>query len=116
MQSDGNLVLYSFGVAMWATGTVGTGAVVVMQGDGNLVEYSHHSKPLFASGTDGHGGATAAIQDDGNLVVYARLDARCGRPDTAGIPPAPTSCGAIEPGHGLAPGEAVARATAATRW
>ena len=106
MQSDGNLVLYSFGVAMWATGTLGSGAVVVMQTDGNLVEYSHHSRPLFASGTDGHGGAFAAIQDDGNLVVYAGATPLWAT-GTADLPPAPTSCGAIEPGRGLAPGEAV---------
>ena len=106
MQSDGNLVLYSYGVAMWATDTEGSGAVVVMQGDGNLVEYSHHSRPLFASGTDGHGGAYVAIQDDGNLVVYAGSTALWST-GTANLPPAPASCGAIEPGHGLAPGETI---------
>lgn len=106
MQSDGNLVLYSFGVPLWATGTVGAGAVVVMQTDGNLVEYSHHSRALFASGTDGHANAFAAIQDDGNLVVYGGGTALWAT-GTADMPPSPTGCGAIEPGHGLAPGEAV---------
>ena len=107
MQTDGNLVLYSFGVPLWATGTNGAGGdVAVMQGDGNFVLYDDHSQPLWASGTDGHGGAFLALQDDGNMVVYAG-----GQPlwasNTDGMPPAPTACGAIEPGHGLAPGESV---------
>lgn len=107
MQGDGNLVLYSLGVPLWSTGTNGLGgAIVVMQGDGNLVEYSEHSYPLFATGTDGHGGAHLAIQDDGNLVVYAG-SAPLWDSHTAGMPAGPTGCGAIEPGHGLAVGQAV---------
>lgn len=39
MQSDGNLVLYSNGVAYWATGMKGAGSYLVMQTDGNLVMY-----------------------------------------------------------------------------
>jgi hypothetical protein len=106
MQGDGNLVLYSLGFPLWATSTNNNGAIVVMQGDGNLVEYSHHSHPLFASGTSGHGGARLAIQDDGNLVVYAGATALWAS-RTAGMPPAPTACGLIDPGHGLALGESI---------
>jgi hypothetical protein len=48
-------------------------AVLIMQGDGNLVLYNVQSnpwKPLFWSGTNGHPGACARFQTDGNLVVY----------------------------------------------
>jgi hypothetical protein len=42
-----------------------------MQGDGNFVVYrSDVWKPLWASGTDGHPGASVVMQDDGSLVVY----------------------------------------------
>ena len=107
MQTDGNLVLYSLGVPMWASGTDGAGGyVAIMQGDGNFVVYDDTSSPLFATGTDGHSGATLAIQDDGNTVVYAGGSALWAT-NTDGIYAAPSACGAIEPGHGLAPGESV---------
>lgn len=107
MQGDGNLVLYSNGVPLWATGTNGRGGdVVVMQGDGNLVLYSEHSHPLFASGTHGHGGASLAIQDDGNMVVYQGTHPLWAT-NTDGMPPPPTGCGGITPGRGLALGAVV---------
>jgi surface antigen len=44
---------------------------LVMQTDGNLVEYDSAGQPLWASETSGHPGAYAALQaSDGNLVVY----------------------------------------------
>ena len=107
MQSDGNLVLYSFGYPLWATSTVGSGDIAIMQTDGNFVLYSDHSRPLFATGTDGHGGAVLAIQDDANLVVYAGATPLWAS-NTAGMPAAPTACGEIDPGHGLAVGEGIA--------
>src|SRR5581483_8730991 len=107
MQGDGNLVLYSSGVAMWATGTDGRGGdVAVMQGDGNFVLYSSHSAPLFASHSDGHAGAWLALQDDGNLVVYDSGHALWAS-NTGGIEAGPTGCGALAPGHALAPGESL---------
>jgi hypothetical protein len=52
-------------------GAPGNGGLVVMQGDGNLVNYSDTTgKPVWATGT-GVAGAIAVMQDDGNLVVYA---------------------------------------------
>jgi murein DD-endopeptidase MepM/ murein hydrolase activator NlpD len=48
--------------------------IVVMQGDGNLVEYVSEPNgqiyPLWDSGTYGNPGAFAVMQSDGNLVVY----------------------------------------------
>ena len=107
MQNDGNLVVYSYGVPLWATGTNGGGGdVAVMQADGNFVEYSTTSVPLFASGTNGHSGATLSLQDDGNVVVYAAGKAlwATGTNDFAAKP---TACGAITPAHGLSAGESV---------
>jgi hypothetical protein len=47
---------------------------LIMQGDGNLVEYESEpngqSYPLWATGTAGDPGAVAVMQSDGNLVVY----------------------------------------------
>jgi hypothetical protein len=42
---------------------------LVMQGDGNLVEYVG-SRALWHTHTNGHAGALARMQSDGNLVVY----------------------------------------------
>ncbi len=70
MQSDGNLVLYSGGIALWSSGTAGdAGANAVMQGDGNLVVYQS-GKAIWSSGTADHAGALLDMQDDGNLVIY----------------------------------------------
>ncbi|MHB8875613.1 MAG: M23 family metallopeptidase [Myxococcaceae bacterium] len=72
MQTDGNLVLYQNGQALWHTHTYGTAAsVVVMQGDGNLVLYDGSGRAYWSSGTYGHANAFTAIQNDGNLVVYS---------------------------------------------
>jgi chitodextrinase len=46
------------------------GYKVVMQGDGNLVEYSSSGRALWASNTNNNPGAYAVMQLDGNLVVY----------------------------------------------
>jgi hypothetical protein len=49
-------VLYdSGGVARWASNTSGnTGAVLAIQGDGNVVIYSSTGVPLWSTGTGGH--------------------------------------------------------------
>lgn len=44
---------------------------LVMQTDGNLVEYNNLGAPVWGSGTNGHPGAHAALGTDGNLVIYA---------------------------------------------
>lgn len=70
-QTDGNLVLYAGGRALWASGTAGRGVGrAVMQSDGNLVIYNGSNQPLWASGTYGNAGAKLAVQDDGNVVIY----------------------------------------------
>jgi hypothetical protein len=52
-QSDGNVVAYSNGMAVWATGTSGRATTrFVFQGDGNLVLYGPNG-PLWQSGMSG---------------------------------------------------------------
>lgn len=73
MQSDGNLVLYWEGHAMWSTNSRGrTGDYAAMQSDGNFVVYQG-KKVVWASGSD-HGakspGYYLAVQNDGNIVIY----------------------------------------------
>lgn len=58
------------GAAVWSPSGR---AVLIMQGDGNLVLYNVTTNPwraLFWSGTNRHDGACARMQYDGNLVVY----------------------------------------------
>jgi len=70
MQSDGNLVEYaSDGRVMWATHTDNPGAYAAMQEDGNLVVYLA-ARPLWSTGTGGQGPSYAVIQPDANFVVY----------------------------------------------
>jgi hypothetical protein len=74
MQTDGNLVIYVSGTAIWASGTAGTGSAnyLAMQDDGNLVIYTSAGKAVWASGTYGGGiHSVLDMQDDGNLVIYA---------------------------------------------
>jgi hypothetical protein len=71
MQGDGNLVEYFQGRALWGSGTQGhPGAYAIMQGDGNLVIYRPGGVAIWATGTYGHPGAYAIMQGDANLVVY----------------------------------------------
>jgi pimeloyl-ACP methyl ester carboxylesterase len=68
-QEDGNLVLYApGGVALWSTGTSGSGEAV-LQGDGNLVIYNSASQAVWSSGTEGRGDILV-VQNDGNVVIY----------------------------------------------
>ncbi len=44
---------------------------LVMQSDGNLVEYNRSSQALWASGTTGNPNDMAVMQSDGNFVIYS---------------------------------------------
>ncbi len=44
---------------------------LIMQGDGNLVEYGPGGQVIWDSGTNGNSGAYAIMQTDGNLVVHS---------------------------------------------
>jgi hypothetical protein len=72
MQTDGNLVLYFNGSALWSSNTAGTGASdAVMQDDGNFVLYTSSGTAVWSTATAGSGcGTYLAVQTDGNMVVY----------------------------------------------
>lgn len=73
MQGDGNLVEYAPGNRpVWATGTSVGNSVALMQGDGNLVVIAPGNRAVWATGTSGNTNATLELQNDGNLVVYAQ--------------------------------------------
>jgi len=85
MQSDGNLVLYQGSTALWASGTVGSGAdEAIMQGDGNFVVYTGSGTPVWASNTAGDTGAYLDVQDDGNVVIYGASGSALWSTGTAG--------------------------------
>ena len=69
VQQDGNLVLYGPGGPVWATGTGGSNARLVMQHDGNLVLYRGDGAVLWATNRFGSN-ARLVVQNDSNLVVY----------------------------------------------
>lgn len=74
MQTDGNLVLYnksgSGWVAVWATGTTGSGAVVThFQSDGNLVLYTQQGVAVWNSATGNNPCSELAVGDNGNVTI-----------------------------------------------
>lgn len=72
MQGDGNLVEYAPGNRpVWASGTNAANSVLVMQGDGNAVVVAPGNRPVWATGTSGNPGADLELQNDGNVVLYA---------------------------------------------
>ncbi|HEX7288579.1 MAG TPA: RHS repeat-associated core domain-containing protein [Candidatus Angelobacter sp.] len=50
-----------------------TGAYLVMQNDGNLVIYSVSGVALWASGTNGSGANVATLENDGRLILYSTV-------------------------------------------
>jgi len=73
MQQDGNLVEYASGSRpVWASGTSRRGSIARMQPDGNLVIIAPGNVPVWATGTNGTPGADVELQNDGNLVVYGQ--------------------------------------------
>lgn len=74
-QTDGNLVLRNIAGSsarvIWASGTNGRGvAYVVMQNDGNLVQYTKGGGAVWSTKTNGKGGDRLVVQNDGNTVIY----------------------------------------------
>lgn len=81
-QTDGNLVEYVNGRAVFATGTFGAG-FASMQADGNFVLYQYDSmdssgtfsvRPVFATRTEGNPGSRLVVQSDANVVLYTPTD------------------------------------------
>jgi len=68
MQTDGNLVEYTASGSLWASNTAGhPGAYLGMQSDGNVVIYSSSGTALWSTGPKGI--QVLKIQTDGNLVA-----------------------------------------------
>ena len=77
MQSDGNLVDYADGTAVWSTGTFGNpGARVVMRPDGNLVLYAPGNRAVWNSGSWTAGGSSSLVAHDGGDVTVILPDGR----------------------------------------
>ncbi|GAB1644274.1 RICIN domain-containing protein [Krasilnikovia sp. MM14-A1259] len=75
VQTDGNLVIYKDGHAVWATNT-NNGVKLINHRDGNLVFYRADNTPVWSSNTAGNGPSTLQLQDDGNLVLYRNSDGK----------------------------------------
>lgn len=72
MQADGNLVEYGNGRALWWTSTSSPGAALVVQTDGNVVIYSTAGAALWNTGTWWAGpGGALALLDDGSVAMTA---------------------------------------------
>ena len=69
MQGDGNLVQYRNGVATWSTQTFVPGTRAVMQPDGNLVLYRPGNAAVWQSGTFVSGSYLLA-ENDGDVAIY----------------------------------------------
>jgi cell wall-associated NlpC family hydrolase len=69
MQGDGNLVEYGPSGPLWATYTGSGSSRLANQTDGNLVVLPDSGGVAWASGTGG-GSGTLVLQDDGNVALY----------------------------------------------
>lgn len=86
MQTDGNLVLYSNGRAIWASNTMGKGSApyrCTMQSDGNLVLHGSTAEH-WASGSYNNSYSEAHMQDDGNFVIRVMGNRQTWETKTAG--------------------------------
>jgi hypothetical protein len=73
MQGDGNLVEYAPGNrAVWATGTNRANSILRMQDDGNLVIVAPGNISIWATSSHNNPGAQVEMQGDGNVVVYGQ--------------------------------------------
>lgn len=70
LQTDGNLVLYTYGRTLWWSGTSGPASHAIMQEDGNFVVYRPDGSTNWHSHTGGEGLSTFVVQHDGNIVLY----------------------------------------------
>lgn len=76
MQADGNLVVYSSGVAQWSSATYGNpGATARLLGDGRLLIISVAGRVLWQSVPVQASAAWLQMQDDGNVVAYTEASA-----------------------------------------
>ena len=70
MQANGNLVEYSSGDSVWESATSVPESILVAQPDGNLVIIAPGNRPVWSSGVHS-GGVVYQLQNDRNFVGYA---------------------------------------------
>lgn len=71
VQSDGNVVEYGNGRALWSLGTSGVGNILTLQTDGNLVVRSATGKALWSAGSKGSD-ATLNIGIGGDVAIETK--------------------------------------------
>jgi hypothetical protein len=70
-QDDGHIVLYHDGQPLWYTKVLPNDAKdLIMQADGNLVQYTESGTPTWWSNTATSPGAHLVVQNDCNAVIY----------------------------------------------
>jgi len=69
MQPDGNLVEYGLGRALWGSRSHVRGSSATLQTDGNLVVRSPLGKPVWATHTAGHPGSSLSLESAGDTVL-----------------------------------------------
>ncbi|MCA9064758.1 MAG: VCBS repeat-containing protein, partial [Planctomycetaceae bacterium] len=76
MQGDGNLKVYTNGVATWASATNGaSGATTTIDPEGNLVIRNGLGNVIYQSGSGGHTGALARLRvDNSGVPQIVRVD------------------------------------------
>ena len=89
LQDDGNMVLATWGEAVWSRSTNGQDVVrAEVQADGNFVLYTS-DKPVWATDTKGKKDVKLVLQDDRNLVLYAADGAAWSSKTDTDAPPPP---------------------------
>ncbi|HEX4518785.1 MAG TPA: Ig-like domain repeat protein [Gaiellaceae bacterium] len=71
LQGDGNLVEYGGATPVWATGTNPAGAFAIIASDGDFIVYSDRLTELWSSGTAGNPGAYVELTNAGRLEVVS---------------------------------------------
>lgn len=71
MQHDGNLVEYVFGKVTFATMTFVPGSYLLMQADGNLVVYTPNGVPVWQAGTAGQPAVLLVLSWNGTLTLVS---------------------------------------------
>ena len=114
LQSNGDLVLYENFRPVWANNVIGaTGAKLIMQSDGNLVEYNSSGTTLWSTGTNGNSGDYLTLQTDGNLVIYSSSGTALWSTGTINIPNHLDSVNTTLPIGYLYPGQSLQTANGA---
>lgn len=106
MQTDGNLVEYTGGSAVWQTYTAGeAGNRLSMQTDGNLVMYGSANQVRWQTHTQGYTSDYLSLQSsDGNIVVYQGSSALWAKSWTQSAAGAQTYAQVIMPSYGWSVG------------